>query len=60
MIQDSVNNGCNDLNMLCLNISDVIIITVKHVDYRCIIYNICKSEGINLLKNTMLENRGCT
>ena len=29
-----------DLSMLCLNISDIAIITVKNADYRCIIANI--------------------
>ena len=37
--------------MLCLNIGDVAIITVKNVDYCCIMYNISKSEAINLLVN---------
>ena len=36
--QDSVCNGCHDVTMLCLNISDIAIITVKGVDYRCIIH----------------------
>ena len=42
--------------MLSVNISDIAIITVKNVDYRCIIYNISKSEAITLLKNYVLEN----
>ena len=35
----------------CLNMSDTVTIIVKNVDYRCIIYDIKKSETINLLKN---------
>ena len=42
--------GCNDLTMLWVNISDIAIITVKDVGYCCIINNISKSEVINLLK----------
>ena len=53
--QDSVRNGCHDLTMLRLNISDITIITVKNVDYRCIIHNISKSETINLLKSSVLR-----
>ena len=49
--QDSVCNGCHDLRMLSVNIRDTVIITVKNVDYRCIIHNISKSEVIYLLKN---------
>ena len=48
--QDSVCNGCHDLTMLSVNICDIAIITVKNIDYRCIIHNIGKSEAINLLK----------
>ena len=44
--------------MLCLNISEIAIITVENVDYRCIMYNINKSEAIYLLENHVLENRG--
>ena len=56
--QDSVCNGCHGLTILCLNISDIGIITVKDVDYRCIIHSTSKSEAISLLKNSVLEDRG--
>ena len=55
--QDSVCNGCHNLTMLSPNIRDIDIITTKNVDYRCIIHNISKSEAINLLKNSVLQNR---
>ena len=45
--RDSVCNGCHDLTMLSVNISDIDIITVKNVGYRCIIHNIRKSEATN-------------
>ena len=48
--QDSVCNGYHYLSMLCLNVSDIIIITVKNVDYRL--------ELINFLKNYVLEKHG--
>ena len=44
--------------MLCLSISDVAFISVKNVDYYCIIHDISKSEAINLLKNYELGNFG--
>ena len=56
--QDSVCNGCHHLTILGLNISDTAIITVKNVDYCCIIHKIMKSEAINLLKNFVLNNPG--
>ena len=51
-------NGCHDLSVLCLNISDIANITVKNVDYRCITHNITKSEATHLLENSVLEDRG--
>ena len=36
--------------MLCFNISNITIITVKNLDCRCIIHSISKSEAINSLK----------
>ena len=56
--KDSVWNGCHDLTMFSVNISDITIITVKNDDYRCIIHNISKSEAIYLLKSAVLEDRG--
>ena len=41
-----------------VNISNIAIITVKNVDYRCIMYNINKSGATDLLKNFLLENCG--
>ena len=53
--QDSVCNGCHVFTMLCVNIGDIAVITIKNVDSRCIIHNISKSETINLLENSVLE-----
>ena len=53
-----VCNGCGDLSMLCLNIRDIATITIKNVDYRCIMYNITNSEAINLLENSVLDDCG--
>ena len=43
---DSFCNGCHDLMILFLNISDISIITVKGVNYCFIIHGITKSESI--------------
>ena len=42
---------CHDLTMLCLNRSNITIITVKNVDYRFIIGNIRKFKATDLLKS---------
>ena len=39
-IQDSVCNGCPDLTMLSVNISDIAIITIKNIDYLKILGNL--------------------
>ena len=40
--------------MLCLNISDVVINTVKGVDYHCIICDTSKYEAIYLSENLIV------
>ena len=54
---DSICNGCHDLSTLSFNISDIAIIAVKNIDYRCIIHNISKSEAIDLLESSVLKDR---
>ena len=53
--QNFVCNGPHDLIMLSVNTSDLAIITVKNVDYRCIIYDITKSEAIIYQKALCLK-----
>ena len=38
------------------NVSDIAIITVKGVDYGCIIHDITKSEAIHLVENSVLDD----
>ena len=58
--QDYACTGCHDLTTLCLHTSDIVIITVKNVDHNCIMHNISKSKGFNLLENSILEDHGYT
>ena len=53
-IQDSVCNDCHDLAMLCLKVSDTVIITIKR---GCIIHDISKSDTIHFLENSQLDDR---
>ena len=43
--------------MLCLNISDITVITVIGVDYHCFVHDISKSDAIHLLENFGLDDR---
>ena len=58
IFQVSVCNRYHDLTILSVNISGIVIIINKNVDYRCIIHNISKSEATNLLENSVLKDRG--
>ena len=51
-------NGCHDLTILRLNISDIAIITVENLDYCCIIHTVSKSEAISILKKICASNCG--
>ena len=44
--------------MLCLNIINITVITVKYIDNHCIIHEISKSDAIHLLKNSVLDDCG--
>ena len=55
---DFVCNCCYDLTILSVNISNIVIVTIKIVDYRCIIHNISKFEAINLFESSVLEDCG--
>ena len=52
---DSVCNGCHDLTMLCVKITENAFITVKSANYRCIIHGISKPKAITLLKMSVLK-----
>ena len=54
--QDSVYKGCHGFTILSVNIRDIIIITIKNIDYRYMIYNFSTSKAVKLLKNSVLEN----
>ena len=47
--QPYVCNGCHDFSMTVQNVSDVFLVTVKNVDYRCYIVGIDKKDAISLL-----------
>lgn len=44
--------------MLCLNISNITVMTVKDAYYCCIIHDIDKPDTIHLLENSLLDYRG--
>ena len=55
-LQKSDCNGCHDLLKISPDINNIAIVTVKSVDYRCIIYRVSKPDVIHLLENSMLDD----
>ena len=42
----NARNGCHDLLIMSINLSNIAILNIKGTDYRCIISRINNSEGI--------------
>ena len=53
----NVCNGCHDVLMMSMNLSDIAILNIKGADYCCIIYRINKSEAINLMQSIHLTEK---
>ena len=53
-----VCNKCHDLLMVVYDLKTFMILNIKDVDYRCYVFSISRSDAINLLNNSWLENRG--
>ena len=56
--QPYVCNKCHDLSMFVYDLKDFMILNIKGVDYRCYIFNMSKNDAINLLNNSVLDNKG--
>ena len=41
---------------MCLNISDIAVITAKGFDCYCILFDVSKFEPIHLLKNSLFDH----
>ena len=55
--QSQVCNGCHDVLMMFVNLSDIAILNINGVDYCCIITGISKSEAVNLLQKADLNEK---
>ena len=51
-------NGCHDLMQKAMNFNDVAIVSIKGSDYRIHVWYISRSDAINLLNNSVLDNKG--
>ena len=55
--QSYVFNGCHDLLMISVNLSEIAILNIKGANYCCIFSGINKSEAINLMQTTYLTKK---
>ena len=44
--------------MVVYDLKDFMILNIKGVDYRCYIFNMSKNDAVNLLNNSVLDNKG--
>ena len=51
-------NGCHELSMMVYDLGDLMILNIKDVNYRCFVFNMSKADGIKLLNNSALDNKG--
>ena len=50
-----VCNKCHDLLMVVYDPRNFMILNIKGVHYRCYVFNMNRSDAINLLNNSWLE-----
>ena len=53
-----VCNGCHYLSVMAYELKNIAIQNVKGVDNRCALWNMTKSDAVNLLNNSVLDNKG--
>ena len=56
--QPYVCNDYHDFSMTVMNLSDFFVLHIKGVDYRVYIPGIDKKEAVNILKNSVLDDKG--
>ena len=55
--QQGVCNGCHDILMIPINLSNIHVLNIHNADYCCIISGTSKIEAINLMQNIGLTKK---
>ena len=55
--QPDVCNRCHDVLVMSINLSDIAVLNINGVDYRCIIKGTSKSEAADLLEKVDLKKK---
>ena len=51
-------NKCRDVLMTAYELKNIVILNIKGVDFRCILWGISRDEAVNRLNNSVLEDKG--
>ena len=53
-----VCNKCHDVLTTAYELKNIAILSVRGVDFRCILWGISRDEAVNRLNNSVLEGKG--
>ena len=53
----NVCNKCHDVLVTTYELKNIAIMNVKDADYRCILWGISRNEAVNILNNSVLEDK---
>ena len=56
--QSYLCNGCHAVSVMTYESKNIAILNARGIDYRCILWGINRDEGVNRLKNSVLDNKG--
>ena len=55
--QSYVCNGCHDISIMAYELKNTAISNAKGANYRCILWGINKNKAVNILNNSVLEDK---
>ena len=55
--EERVCNGCHDLLTTAYSLENIAILSAKGATFRCILWAICRNEGLRTLNNPLLEDK---
>ena len=53
-----VCNKCHDVLVTAYELKNIVILSVKGVDFRCILWGISRNEAVHRLNSSVLEDKG--
>ena len=56
--EPEVRNACHHISMIAYELKNIVMLSVKGVDYRCVIWNMTRNDETNRLNNFELDGKG--